>query len=176
MKYDHALIGWITTSIGLALVAGSFVIARKRGFTTVRFIIDCACVLVAGLVGAALIFVFLKNNIQPGWGMGGLIFYPLVTALGAAPFLLCGLYLGEKIQPHRATSFFIGTAIAGLICATLISLVFSAILSRTINGPGGGSYGGWEIGLIPLIILSPMLWVCLFVGFYPLAFSSRNKH
>jgi len=170
MSVSHAFIGWCLIALSMWLFTTLGNAARVRGIAAKRFILDVLLVLLCGTLGTAIAVALLLKFDH--WGWGSLVLLAGLVALIIAPFFIAGLYGAERLH-HQ--SFRLKYAAASFLVSTTVTLFLAIIFFRLINGPDGGSTGGWEFGFIALFVLCPLLWAGLFAGLYLISISSTTR-
>ncbi|HEX2585289.1 MAG TPA: hypothetical protein VHL14_09155 [Steroidobacteraceae bacterium] len=169
MNVSHAFTGWCLVALSLLLLATLWNALRLRNVTTRRFAIDALLVLLFGTLGAAIATVLLLKFHR--WGWEGLILVPSLVASAITPFFLGSLYGGERLNRQP---FDLKNAVVSFLASTTITLLLAIVFFKLINGPDGGSTGGWEFGYVALFVLCPLLWIYLFVSLYLIKISATT--
>jgi multisubunit Na+/H+ antiporter MnhB subunit len=169
MKVSHTAIGWSLVTASLLLIAFLCNALRVRNIAAKRFVIDALLVLLCGAAGAAIATVLLLKFHR--WGWEGLILVPLLVTSAITPFFLGSLYGGERLNRQP---FDLKNAVVSFLASTTITLLLAIVFFKLINGPDGGSTGGWEFGYVALFVLCPLLWIYLFVSLYLIKISATT--
>jgi hypothetical protein len=163
------------TLVGLYGVLASPRMARRRGFTSKRFCLDGLLAALGGAVGAFFAFLVGILVVRAPRGLEAIVLVALAMLLGFAP-PVGGLYLGERLSAPDGQHFRRRAAILSLLGSTGASALIAFLLLRLTDMRGHGSLFGQELGFFSAVLLVPLLWVSLLVGFYSLAFQPATSN